>query len=177
MKEKLEKLKKLADAMYYAAQQLTTDASRLHKSMDEYHKFIIREYIEEPEYLEEETKYCAFSTSRYTDKERKVLCDGCEEECRFNKKEEPASELEEAAREYAGIPEDSPHNLKYCVQDKKAKYNAVLYGANWQKEQFLAKAIDGKVLANGMGDPILHLWDKGRHLIDKKVKVIVIKED
>ena len=47
-KEKLEKLKKLADAMYYAAQQLTTDASRLHKAMDEYHKFIIHECKEEP---------------------------------------------------------------------------------------------------------------------------------
>lgn len=47
-KEKLEKLKKLADAMYYAAQHLTTDASRLHKAMDEYHKFIIHECKEEP---------------------------------------------------------------------------------------------------------------------------------
>ena len=46
--EKLEKIKKLADAMYYAAQQLTTDASRLHKAMDEYHKFIIYECKEEP---------------------------------------------------------------------------------------------------------------------------------
>ena len=47
-KEKLERLKKLADAMYYAAQYLTTDASRLHKAMDEYHKFIIHECKEEP---------------------------------------------------------------------------------------------------------------------------------
>ena len=43
-KEKLLKLRKLADAMYYAAQHLTTDASRLHKAMDEYHQFIINEY-------------------------------------------------------------------------------------------------------------------------------------
>ena len=61
-KEKLEKLKKLADAMYYAAQQLTTDASRLHKAMDEYHKFIIHECKEEPaseglgEYINELSK-------------------------------------------------------------------------------------------------------------------------
>lgn len=47
-KEKLKKIKKLADAMYYAAQQLTTDASRLHKAMDEYHQFIIHECKEEP---------------------------------------------------------------------------------------------------------------------------------
>ena len=46
-KEKLEKLMKLADTMYYAAQNLTTDASRLHKAMDEYHKFIIYECKEE----------------------------------------------------------------------------------------------------------------------------------
>ena len=40
---KLQKLKKLADAMYYAAQYLTTDASHLRKAMDEYHQFIINE--------------------------------------------------------------------------------------------------------------------------------------
>ena len=47
-KEKLKKLKKLAGAMYYAAMYLTTDASQLHKAMDEYHKFIIHECKEEP---------------------------------------------------------------------------------------------------------------------------------
>ena len=52
-----------------------------------------------------------------------------------NHKEPISEDLEEAAREYAGIPKDSPHDLKYCVHDKKAKYNAVLYGANWQKQQ------------------------------------------
>lgn len=55
-KEKLEKLKKLADAMYYAAQQLTTDASRLHKAMDEYHQFIINEYHKEEPASEERVK-------------------------------------------------------------------------------------------------------------------------
>ena len=34
--EKLTKLKQLADAMYEAAQYLTTDASRLHKAMNDY---------------------------------------------------------------------------------------------------------------------------------------------
>lgn len=40
---KLSKLKRLADAMYTAAQLLTTDASRLRKAMEEYHQFIINE--------------------------------------------------------------------------------------------------------------------------------------
>ena len=44
-----------------------------------------------------------------------------------------SEDLEEAARDYAGIPKDSPHDLQFCVQDKKAKYDAVIFGANWQK--------------------------------------------
>ena len=47
-KEELKGIRRLADAMYYAAQYLTTDASRLHKAMDEYHQFIIHEWREEP---------------------------------------------------------------------------------------------------------------------------------
>jgi hypothetical protein len=39
--EKLEKVVKLADAMYYAAFNITTDASTLRKAMDEYRQFII----------------------------------------------------------------------------------------------------------------------------------------
>ena len=35
--------RKLADAMYDAAQSLTTDASCLRKAMEEYHQFVINE--------------------------------------------------------------------------------------------------------------------------------------
>ena len=42
---KLQKLKKLADGMYRAAQYLTTDASHLSKAMEEYHQFIIQNKI------------------------------------------------------------------------------------------------------------------------------------
>ena len=56
-KEKLIKIKSLADKMYYAAFNMTTDASLLRKAMKEYRQFIIHEYCkEEPvsEDLEEE---------------------------------------------------------------------------------------------------------------------------
>jgi hypothetical protein len=43
---KIEKLKKLADAMYDAAQYMTTDASRLRKAMNDYHQFVIHEYYD-----------------------------------------------------------------------------------------------------------------------------------
>ena len=58
-KDKLKKIKKLADAIYYAAFNLTTDASRLKKAMDEYRQFIIQEYCKEEsvsEDLEEASK-------------------------------------------------------------------------------------------------------------------------
>lgn len=38
--------------------------------------------------LQEELKECMYSKDNYTDEDRKALCDGCEEKCRFNKKEE-----------------------------------------------------------------------------------------
>lgn len=46
LEPKQKKLVKLADAMYYAAQQMSTDASRLRKAMEEYHQFIIHEYYD-----------------------------------------------------------------------------------------------------------------------------------
>lgn len=42
--------------------------------------------------LQEEPKECMYSKDNYTGEDRKALCDGCEEECKFNKKEEPVSE-------------------------------------------------------------------------------------
>ena len=40
---KQQKLKQLADAMYYAAQNLTIEPSRLRKAKEEYHQFCINE--------------------------------------------------------------------------------------------------------------------------------------
>ena len=37
--------------------------------------------------LQEEHEKCMYTKDNYTDEDRKVLCDGCEEECEYNKKE------------------------------------------------------------------------------------------
>lgn len=47
MREKLSKLRELADKMYYAAQYLTTDASKLRKAMCDYWHYIVYELKEE----------------------------------------------------------------------------------------------------------------------------------
>ena len=59
-KEKLKKIKKLADAMYTKMQNLITDTSGIRTAMEEYHQFIINEYNkEEPisEDLEKKSEY------------------------------------------------------------------------------------------------------------------------
>ena len=45
-KTKAEEIKVLADDMYDAAQYLSTDASRLRKAMENYHKYIAYHYRE-----------------------------------------------------------------------------------------------------------------------------------
>ena len=92
-------------------------------------------------------------------------------------------DLDMAARKYAGIPEDSPHDLTYCVQDKKAKYDAVLYGANLLMKDAKSgignydnyiEFVDGTWIDL---DPSMQR--KPAFNVDEgdKVKVIVIKED
>lgn len=44
--EKLEKMKRLADEMYFRIQTLATDPRPLRKAMEDYHNFIINEYNE-----------------------------------------------------------------------------------------------------------------------------------
>ncbi len=85
-----------------------------------------------------------------------------------NHQEPVSKDLEKAAVEA----------FKQIVDSDKNNFLEIFKaGTQWQKQQMIANTIDGKVIANGMGNPILHLWDKGIHLIDKKVKVIVINEE
>lgn len=43
-REKLEKIKRLADDMYYKMAYLTSDTRPIRKAMEDYHSFIIHEY-------------------------------------------------------------------------------------------------------------------------------------
>ena len=42
--------------------------------------------------MQEEPKKCMYSKDDFTNEDRKVLCDDCEEECKYAQKEEPVSE-------------------------------------------------------------------------------------
>jgi hypothetical protein len=94
-------------------------------------------------------------------------------------------DLENKAKIYAGIPEDSSQDLKNCVMDKKAKYDAFIAGANWQKEYMMKDALDAVVKIDAGGYPYvdrtIELYDYEQDIPlakrGDKVKVIVIKEE
>ena len=175
-REKLEKIKTLADKMYSRMAYLTSDTRPIRQAMDEYHQFIINEYHKEEPVSEKE---CMYSKDNYTAEDRKVLCEGCEEKCKFNKKEEPVSEdLYTVAKEYAN---NITEKIGYRLQLRRA----VCFGVKWHKEHLIANAVDAVVKVDAGGYPYidrtieLYDYDKDIPLAKKgdKYKVILIKED
>lgn len=133
-KEKLEKAVKLADAMYYAAQCLTTDASRLHKAMDEYHQFIITEYNkQEPASEDIEQELESFIKSGKAKKE-----ENCGNFITTH------IDLLKIAKHFAQWQEkkDIVDSFKSDMTMPNKFFEA---GAKWQREQTMAKTIDGEV--------------------------------
>jgi len=151
-----------------------------------------------------DSRYCMYSKDNYTDEDRKVLCGDCEEECEFNKKEEPVSEeLEKASKEwlipqldksYANYGETKMMELTHF--DGYAMLDAIEFGAQWQKEQMMKGAVDGWVFRD-IKEGKLRISDNkecwnGIRIPEKsieksylfcttddaiKVKLVIIKED
>ena len=181
-KDKLEKLKKLADAMYYAAQQLTTDASRLHKAMEEYHQFIINEYHKEEPVSEELEKVVeeivdptvlnAYGVKEIANRLRRTMIEPVSEEL-----EEACEQIAENARKHKAET-SSPF---FSQTDYK---QGVIDGAKWQKEQLVASGTDVTVHIEAGNYPYipqieLYDYDKDVPLAKEgdKYNVILIKEE
>lgn len=87
---------------------------------------VCKELLSFTDSMQKEPKECMYSKDDFTAEDRKVLCDGCEEECEFNKKEKPVSEeLHTVAKEYAN---NITEKIGYRLQLRRA----VCFGANWQ---------------------------------------------
>jgi hypothetical protein len=149
-KEKLEKVVKLADAMYYAAQSLTTDASKLHNAMDEYHQFIITEYNKQ----EPASEDLEIFRTEYVDKE--------------------------IERIYPNLSPHLPRKQKLhlTIFNGEDLEIAIDKATQWQKAQMMKDAVDGGCFSYKNG--YLHIsCDIDEHLTDikigDKVKVIIIK--
>lgn len=82
--------------------------------------------------IQEEPKKCMYSKDNYTDEDRKVLCEGCEEECEFNKREEPVNEdLNKAAEECAEVTYSETNSVLTWRILEDIVIKAFKAGAKW----------------------------------------------
>ena len=163
-KEKLDRIKKLADAMYTTAQYLSTDASRLRKAMDEYHRFIITEYNKQ----EPASEDLELFRTEYVDKE--------------------------IERIYPNLSPHLPRKqkLRLNVFNGEDLEIAIDKATQWQKEQMMKDAIEGEVTGIGplTNGNLIDSQKKTRRLsatysfentpyceLGNKVKVIIVKDN
>lgn len=168
-REKLEKIKSLADKMYTSMQNLTSDTTPIRKAMDEYHQFLIYEYY----------------------KEEPTIPDIVDEHFDEMLGEEPVSEdLEEAIGEYCSNPENFITYIDVGFMQSPIKNDdipliikAIKFGAKWKEQQMKANTVDVTVHIDNGNYPYipqmeLYDYDKDIPLAKEgdKYKVILIKE-
>lgn len=183
-KEKLEKIKALADKMYSRMAYLTSNTRPIRQAMDEYHQFIINEYHKE-----------------------EPVSNGLDLGCGviWRNKEPISEDLEQEINEFVSILTerrgDFPKLTKLGFRtiarhfsnwqkQKDESYTKSMYkvGVNTGKElikqQMIAKAVDATVHIDAGGYPYipqmeLYDYDKDIPLAKEgdKVKIIVVKED
>ena len=128
---------------------------------------------------EESTKKCMYSKENFTDEDRKVLCEGCGEDCEYSRKEESESEdLEEELDRYlpSVFNKDMDGGNPRFTTWFKALRKTALHFAIWQKQQIMKDAVDAFIYKGGIRLKEWPLPEKcGEHL--DSVKVIIIKED
>lgn len=175
-KEKLEEIKKLADAMYNRMQNLTTDTSGIRKAMDDYHQFIIFQYHKEESVSEEQVKESA------KNQHVNETCKNSEDSLT----QEPASEgLEEVADGYTRKVLERTNCLIENQSVGEEILKAVKFGAKWQKEQMIRNAVAGTIAwsylyrDNDYGvieQKPFNISERGLKEGDT-VKLIIVKED
>lgn len=172
-KEKLKKIKELADAMCLKMQNLTTDTLGIRKAMEEYRQFIINEYNKEDtvsEELEETSKYYASNNTPWDD---------CVNEMQESFKAGAKWQREKG--------ESTTEDLGMYINELSKQFPEVSFAklsriavrvAKWQKEQIMSKAIDFIIVDNNAVSteistfPYVSLGKEG-----DTVKLIIIKQD
>lgn len=77
----------------------------------------------EVKYLQEELKKCMYTNEHYTDEDRKVLCEDCEEDCEYAKKVEPSIVIVLNSQRHRQVWH------KGCFSKKECKEKCSLYGS------------------------------------------------
>ena len=132
--------------------------------------------------LEENPQECMYSKDNYTDEDRKALCDGCEEECRFNKKEEPVSEdlKEEISKFFKDWGTDEINGGQYGINlDIRELKDIAHHFAKWQEEQDKQVLNEEGVIVlpeevfERMKRSLIELTEKEQQLMTKAVDVTI----
>lgn len=151
--------------------------------------------------MQEEPKQCMYSKDNYTEEDRKVLCEGCEEKCKENDnsltQESVSEELEEAANNALNNVLNAHEivNVRSCLEMFKygakwqrekdqftielAEDHAIFAGMEKMKEEMMEKAIDAELYSDGMLTPLIGVNDKEVVKDIKfgdKIKLIIIKD-
>lgn len=144
-KEKLKKIKELADAMYVKMQNLTTDTSGIRKAMEEYRQFIINEYNKEDpvsEELEEVSKKyssCIYLEEVLSDDDKEVL------------KEKLINNFKAGAKWQQEKDESTTEDLGMYINELSKQFPEVSFAklsriavrvAKWQKEQMQSSIVE-----------------------------------
>lgn len=80
-------------------------------------------------------------------------------------------DLEKAAEHYASVTDPEAHGIDFIRE-------VFIAGAEWQKEQMMKEAVEGKIIFLLNGDVAINIGDTDEYKLGKKVCVIVLpKED
>lgn len=161
-KEKLEKIKALADKMYSHIAYLTSDTRPIRQAMDEYHQFIINEYHKE-EPVSEDLEEAVNAYIGY------------------------APEVDESSSTYGkrqAFKAGANWQKQQILDCNTTLQRTFELGKQEMKQQMMAKAVDAVVKVDAGGYPYipqmeLYDYDKDIPLAKEcdKYKVILIKEE
>jgi hypothetical protein len=130
--------------------------------------------------MQKEPKKCMYTKDDFTDEDRKVLCDGCEEDCKYAQKQELTDkDLEAEIIRYIGYPQEVDEDVSTTMIRKAARHFTA-----WQRERMMKDVVTETV--EDAGGRYLQVGPIG--LDDEfvannnlnpgdKVKLIIIKEN
>ena len=175
IKVEIERLKAIAD---YQLENCKVGKSAWNQQVEVCEKLL--SFIDSLQ--EEPTKKCMYTKDNFTDEDRKVLCEGCEEDCEYGKKyqkpvrDDLESEIIKRWKVLHGSGNSTPFDT----------FNGIAcHFANWQKQQMMKNTVDAVAekplaIADGcedavrfevVGDEFAQGFKSG-----DKVKIIIIKE-
>ena len=130
----------IKDAMNYSLDAMSTAEGQQKVYEDVLRRFKEMRKIEEnfpklPQISQKGNPVCAFSTNRYTDEEREILCVGCKEDCQYSQ-ESASSVLDEELNRFKKL-HGPMATLERCAK----------HFAYWQKLMMMKDSFEGKIIA------------------------------